>query len=111
LFKKPSPCVSDLQEAVFSVQGVLTDFLLPLYEKLPKTKPFKYQHLRQGVTISGLDTAVFDKAIAASQEIFGMFDRVFSQGSLSSWNLTDSNGLSLEASNRYFHSYPGRSWS
>jgi hypothetical protein len=54
------------------------------------------------VTVSGLDCPFFDKAVSAVQEIYGAFDRSFAPGSLGSWNLTDSNGLSLDASNHYF---------
>ncbi|KAF8239821.1 hypothetical protein L208DRAFT_1236059 [Tricholoma matsutake] len=65
-------------------------------------QPAKYHYLRQSVTVSGLDTPFFDKVVAAVSEIYGVFDHVFTQGVLGSWVLTESHGLSLEASNRYF---------
>ena len=64
--------------------------------------PSKYRYLRQGITISGLNTASFDRAIDAAQEIFGFFGRVFSHGVRSSWNLMELEGPSLEMSNQYF---------
>ncbi|KAF8240460.1 hypothetical protein L208DRAFT_1233277 [Tricholoma matsutake] len=82
----------DLQEAVFTVQGVLTELQLPPLEKI----------LKYLVTISGLDTTFFIDAVAAVNEIYGMFDHVFTEGALGPWDLTESHGPLLELSNHYF---------
>jgi hypothetical protein len=38
----------------------------------------------------------------AVNEIYGMFDRAFTDGALGPWNLTECHGPSIEASNHYF---------
>lgn len=64
--------------------------------------PAKYHYLWQSITVSGLETVVFDKAVDTANEVYGAFDWAFAQGELASWNLTPSNGPSLEISNQYF---------
>ncbi|KAF8229305.1 hypothetical protein L208DRAFT_1076303, partial [Tricholoma matsutake] len=59
-------------------------------------------YLQQSVTVSRLDTTFFIDAVAAVNEIYGMFYHAFAEGVLGLWNLTESHGLSFEASNRYF---------
>ncbi|KAF8224262.1 hypothetical protein L208DRAFT_1312446, partial [Tricholoma matsutake] len=56
----------------------------------------------QSVTVSGLDTPFFDNVVVAVSEIYGVFDRAFTQGALGSWVLMESHGPSLEVSNCYF---------
>ncbi|KAF8228455.1 hypothetical protein L208DRAFT_1291452 [Tricholoma matsutake] len=92
----------EVQEAVFTVQGVLTEFQLPPLEKIMSRQPGKYHYLHQSITVSGLDTPFFGEAVMAVNEIYGMFDRAFSHMALGSWNLTDCHGPSIEASNHYF---------
>ncbi|KAF8221291.1 hypothetical protein L208DRAFT_1328770, partial [Tricholoma matsutake] len=101
LFKN-SGVEGEVQEAVFTVQGVLTEFQLPPLEKIPSMQPGKYHYLRQSITVSGLDTPFFGEAVMAVNEIHGMFDRAFSHAALGSWNLMDCHGPSIEASNCYF---------
>ncbi|KAF8240525.1 hypothetical protein L208DRAFT_1227127, partial [Tricholoma matsutake] len=86
------------QEAIFTVQEVLTEFQLPPLEKILSMQPGKYHYLHQSITVSGLDTPFFGKAVMAVNEIYGMFDHA----ALGSWNLTDCHGPSIEASNHYF---------
>jgi hypothetical protein len=75
---------------------------MPMKLTVCSIQPAKYHYIRQSVTISGLDTIFFDNVVMAVNEIYGMFDHAFTQGALGPWNLTESHGPSLEASNRYF---------
>ncbi|KAF8240200.1 hypothetical protein L208DRAFT_1234455 [Tricholoma matsutake] len=101
LFKN-SGVEGEVQEAIFTVQGVLTEFQLPPLEKILSMQPAKYHYLCQSITMSGLDTPFFSEAVMVVNEIYGMFDRAFSHAALGPWNLTDCHGPSIEASNRYF---------
>ncbi|KAF8228379.1 hypothetical protein L208DRAFT_1291994, partial [Tricholoma matsutake] len=101
LFKKTA-MEGEFQEAVFTVQGVLMELQLPPLEKIPNMQPAKYHYLRQSVTVSGLDTPFFDNVVVVVSEIYGVFDRAFTQGALGSWVLTESHGPLPEVSNRYF---------
>ncbi|KAF8237915.1 hypothetical protein L208DRAFT_1245117 [Tricholoma matsutake] len=65
-------------------------------------QPGKYHYLHQSITVSGLDTSFFGKAVMAVNEIYGMFDQALSHVALGSWNLMDCHGLSIKASNHYF---------
>src|ERR1700734_3717792 len=65
------------------------------------------RYLRQGVTLVGCETPMFDEAIDAAQEIYGMFDRNIQDTLLEPWSLSpsqDTQGRALDASNRYFTS-------
>lgn len=42
----------------------------------------RYPMMRQGVTLTGLGTPTFEKAIEATREIYDLFDRVFEDGQL-----------------------------
>ncbi|KAF8240169.1 hypothetical protein L208DRAFT_1234889, partial [Tricholoma matsutake] len=101
LFKKLG-AEEALREAIFTVQGVLTDFQLPPMEKIPNMHSSKYHFLRQSVTVSELDTPFFNNAVSAVNKIYGMFNHAFTQGALGPWNLTETDGPSIEASNQYF---------
>ncbi|KAF8240180.1 hypothetical protein L208DRAFT_1234793, partial [Tricholoma matsutake] len=62
-------------------------------------------YLRQSVTLTGLDSPVFEKAAQATQEIYGLFNREFEDGTLATWSLNeldDDKGPDLITSNRYF---------
>ncbi|KAF8809206.1 hypothetical protein BYT27DRAFT_7232338 [Phlegmacium glaucopus] len=94
------------EEAVFSIQGVLSGKILPpVLEKIRTISQACY--LRQGVTLIGLGTPTFDEAIAAAQEIYGMFDRNVQDASLEPWSLSSSpitQDRALDVSNRYLTS-------
>jgi len=64
------------EEAVFTIQGVLSN-------KNSATSQIRY--LRQSVTLTGLGTPTFEQAVDAAQEIYGLFDRSFEDGTLESW--------------------------
>ncbi|KAF8237739.1 hypothetical protein L208DRAFT_1245591, partial [Tricholoma matsutake] len=106
-----------LQEAVFTVQGVLTEFQLPYGEDskvhgfLPvvlttltmlSMHPSKYHFLQRSITVSGLDTLFFNNTVLAMNEIYGVFNHAFMQGALGPWNPTETDGPLIEASNWYF---------
>jgi hypothetical protein len=72
-----------------------------LRRRIP-THRFKY--LRQNVSLTGLGSATFSRALDAAQTIYGHFDRHFPEGLLDSWSPTWSTnqGLdSIDISNRY----------
>ncbi|KAF8220277.1 hypothetical protein L208DRAFT_1069900, partial [Tricholoma matsutake] len=58
--------------------------------------------LRQLVTVSGLDTPFFNNVVSAVNKIYSIFDCAFMQGAPGPWNLTETDGPSIEASNWYF---------
>lgn len=65
----------------------------------------RYRFLRQTVTLSGLGTPTFDSALRAANEIYGRFDRQFSEGVLEVWAsspVDDNECPCLSLSNRYF---------
>jgi hypothetical protein len=54
--------------------------------------------------LTGLGTPTFEQAVDAAQEIYGLFDRSFEDGTLESWTTSTTQsraGRSLDASNRY----------
>ncbi|KAF8234627.1 hypothetical protein L208DRAFT_1260947 [Tricholoma matsutake] len=93
------------EEALFAVRGILKETdLLPL-KQTPIGSPAQYKYLRQSVTLTGLDSPVFEKAAQATQEIYGLFDREFEDGTLATWSLNeldDNRGPDLITSNCYF---------
>ncbi|KAF8800970.1 hypothetical protein BYT27DRAFT_7227042 [Phlegmacium glaucopus] len=93
------------EEAVFTIQGVLSAKHLPPVTENIRT-PSQACYLRQGVALVGYGTATFEKAINSAQEIYGMFERNVEDASLESWVLPKSTvqGRALEASNRYLTS-------
>jgi hypothetical protein len=62
----------------------------------------RYRYLRQGITLTGLGTPTFDKAIQSAQEIYAEYQRLFTEDKLEQWNPADYAGHdALDASNRY----------
>ena len=64
----------------------------------------RYKFLRQAVTLSGLGSPTFKNALMAANEIFGRFDRQFSEGILDSWDsspVDDNEFPCLNLSHRY----------
>ncbi|KAF8238543.1 hypothetical protein L208DRAFT_1387541, partial [Tricholoma matsutake] len=89
------------EEAVFTIQGILSEKDLPLVTKKVRRK------LRQGVTLVGHGTPTFEDALDAAQEIYGFFDRNVQEGSLESWALASTSKeqcKGIKASNRYLTS-------
>ncbi|KAF9455956.1 hypothetical protein BDZ94DRAFT_1353734, partial [Collybia nuda] len=93
------------EELIFSVRGLVTAKDLPPILQRPRLSAIRYKYLRQCITISGLGTNAFDHAMATATEIYGLFDRTFSDGQLESWTSSSSPSLGefvgIDASNRY----------
>ena len=109
-----------LEEMIFTVQGILCEKDLPPLTEKPtyvaiiveteevftmshRTTPERYKFLRQGVTITGLGTPMFEKAAEAAQEVYEVLKREFLEGQLESWTAGDFRGhYALGISNCYF---------
>ena len=60
------------------------------------------EHITQTITLVGLGSPTFERAIAAAQEIFGIFDREFEDGQLDVSDIVKHNkefGTNIELSN------------
>ena len=67
-----------------------------------RTSPARYKFLRQGVSITGMSSPTFEKAVGAVHEFYGKFDRHFPQGQLEDWSqATYKDHSALDISNRY----------
>ncbi|KAF9457877.1 hypothetical protein BDZ94DRAFT_1174700, partial [Collybia nuda] len=94
----------EAKEMVFVIHGILQDKSLPPLNMKPKTVPSRYRFLKQGVTITGLDTPTFSDSIKSATEIYGLFDWNFAEGRMELWscvNRTPNECDSIHASNRY----------
>ncbi|KAF8229840.1 hypothetical protein L208DRAFT_1046777, partial [Tricholoma matsutake] len=89
------------EEAVFTVQGVLTLKDLPPVLEKPRISAHWFKYLHQGITLSGLGTPTFDQAILAAQEVYSHFNRQFLEGILESWNDSPGNLSTIDMSNQY----------
>ncbi|KAF8809758.1 hypothetical protein BYT27DRAFT_7093807 [Phlegmacium glaucopus] len=92
----------DVEEAVFTVQGVIISKDLPPLREKPKITANRYRFLRQGVKLSGLGSPTFHNALMAANEIYGYFERQFSEGILELWGCSDDDKFPcIDISNRY----------
>ncbi|KAF8240411.1 hypothetical protein L208DRAFT_1156497, partial [Tricholoma matsutake] len=94
-----------IEEAVFTIQGILVaKELLPLQEK-PKLSAQRYRFLQQRIVLTGLGSPTFTRAFEVAVEIYGYFDRQFSEGILESWMASQDSELDpmpcFDISNRY----------
>jgi hypothetical protein len=63
----------------------------------------RYKYLRQGITLTGFGSPIFEDAVKAAQEIYEIFQRQFSEGEVETWNNTvHAEHPGLDMSNRYF---------
>jgi hypothetical protein len=114
----------DAEEVVFSVHGMIHARDLPpiktkprycvnkqsgvmLTQKTNQTRipSHKYKFIRQGVTLVGLGTPTFTRALEAIENIYSHFDRHLQEGTLDKHSTTvRGDGVSDELSmwNRYF---------
>ncbi|KAF8240630.1 hypothetical protein L208DRAFT_1231697, partial [Tricholoma matsutake] len=74
-----------IEEAVFTIQGILIAKELPPLQQKPKVTAQRYRFLWQQVTLTGLSSPTFTSALNAAVEIYGCFDHQFSEGILESW--------------------------
>ncbi|KAH7905161.1 hypothetical protein BJ138DRAFT_1118724 [Hygrophoropsis aurantiaca] len=89
----PNKGTGEPEEAVFALQGILTEVDLP---------PLKIRP-RQHVTLTGLGQEAFDKAVGNLYGIHTMLARQVPPGALESWKPSEYQGYSaLDIQNRYF---------
>ena len=63
-----------------------------------------FRYLRQRIVLTGLGSAAFTSALEAAGEIYGSFDRQFSENILESWTSSEEKSFDFpcfEISNRY----------
>jgi len=66
-------------------------------------KPARYKFFRQGVSITGAGTAIFNDATKAAQEIYAQFYHQFPDKKLEAWSMgTYAGHPALDVTNRYF---------
>ncbi|KAH9970052.1 hypothetical protein BGW80DRAFT_1173423, partial [Lactifluus volemus] len=95
----------DAEEVVFSVRGMIHARDLPPIKTKPRIPSHKYKFMRQGVTLVGLGTPTFTRALEAIENIYSHFDRHLQEGTLDKHSTTvRGDGVSDELSmwNRYF---------
>lgn len=52
---------------------------------MKRISAYRYRYLRQGVTLTGLASPTFTRALEAIKSIHGRFDRQFEEGALEAW--------------------------
>ncbi|KAF8811290.1 hypothetical protein BYT27DRAFT_7040346, partial [Phlegmacium glaucopus] len=104
LLKRQDNSEPVMEEAVFTVQGIIVAKDLPPINDKPRIPEHRFRYLRQNICLSGLGSATFSSALDSAQVIYKHFDRQFPEGVLDSWSPRQSTnpGLdSLDISNRY----------
>ena len=67
-----------------------------------RVPPARYRYLKQGVSVTGLGTPTFGRAVETAREIFERFERQFASGTLEGWDPVSHYGHSaLNMTNRY----------
>ncbi|KAH7906038.1 hypothetical protein BJ138DRAFT_1117933 [Hygrophoropsis aurantiaca] len=97
----PNKETGEPEEAVFALQGFLTEVDLPPLKIRPR--PGQLKHIRQHITLTGLGQKEFDEAVGNLYGIHTMLARQVPPGALESWHPSEYNGQSaLDIQNRYF---------
>lgn len=104
-----------MEEAVFSVQGIImSKDLPPIYDKPRCTTVMwvargslttisyripvhRFKYLRQNVVLTGLRSATFSSALDAAQAIYRYFDQQFPKGLLDSWSSVQSGSSGIDS--------------
>ncbi|KAJ8519643.1 hypothetical protein ONZ45_g3430 [Pleurotus djamor] len=102
----------DMAEATISLQGIISGTLLPPFSKGISTSEKRLKNLRQGITLTGLDSTEFALSVANLRFLHSMFKRFTPEGSLEEaadflGSYLDVNGKehpTVSASNRFFTS-------
>ncbi|KAH6903741.1 hypothetical protein BKA70DRAFT_1227666 [Coprinopsis sp. MPI-PUGE-AT-0042] len=91
-------------EAYFRVQGVICDKLLPpVGRNSMKNGKKSRTHLRQAITISGIGSPTFEKAIANLELAYLEFSNHFEEGHLAPWTPSSHGTFSaIDAYAKYF---------
>ncbi|KAK0432413.1 hypothetical protein EV421DRAFT_1910923 [Armillaria borealis] len=93
----------DMEELVFTCNGVIADADLPPVIRSPSAARDKVVTMAQSITVTGLGCHTFDDTIAMLQEIRLTVEREFKSGMLDKWNPTTYRGFpAFTLSNRYF---------
>lgn len=75
---------------------------MSLTHKIYRQAPTRYRFIRQSVALEGMDSALFQEAIASIGHLHELYDRCFEEKQLERWSNQRTNGEEmLEASNRY----------
>ncbi|KAF8874592.1 hypothetical protein BD779DRAFT_1408722, partial [Infundibulicybe gibba] len=94
---------SEIEEMVFTIQGILCAKDLPPLSQRPTVQASRYRFLKQGITITGLGSPTFERALNGARQLFGLFDCHFAEGKLEPWGMgTHEDYTALEFGNRYF---------
>jgi hypothetical protein len=93
----------DAEEVIFTIQGIIHAkelppiMLKPRYVRERREKEtdkgnnknrisaYRYKFLRQGITLTGLGSPTFMRAVDAIKSIHRRFDRQFEEGALEAW--------------------------
>ncbi|TFK62686.1 hypothetical protein BDN72DRAFT_776821, partial [Pluteus cervinus] len=96
---------SELEEGVFSLQGVIASKDLPPMIDASSASKRSAPFLRQQVTLTGFSLPTFEKALDYAGEVYNKFRRYFPDKQLQPWVLppcSESPGRTITFSNRYF---------
>ncbi|KAG6916518.1 hypothetical protein DXG01_006519 [Tephrocybe rancida] len=100
LLKAPKEGDTANEEAVFTLQGVITGKDLPLLSNTPPAGRIRF--LKQSMKLSRLGTQAFANTVSTIAHIHGLFDRSFSDGQLQEWISSDGEDGVLDFVNQYF---------
>ncbi|KAF8236108.1 hypothetical protein L208DRAFT_1253333 [Tricholoma matsutake] len=95
---------SVMEEAVFTIQGVLVSKDLPPILEKPRMAANRFRYLRQGITLTGFGTPTFSNALDAAQLLYDCFNCQFPEGTLDEWSSSQANVANMECidiSNQY----------
>ncbi|KAF9470181.1 hypothetical protein BDN70DRAFT_902321 [Pholiota conissans] len=101
----PSDGSTEADQAIFRVQGIITDKNLPPIgrQSVARTSHRTRPHLRQAVTITGLQTPVFTAAIEAIEKIQLAFVNAFPADMVDQWQPSFFKDVyALDTHSRYF---------
>ncbi|KAF8336134.1 hypothetical protein F5887DRAFT_920926 [Amanita rubescens] len=94
-----------MEEVVLAIQGIIYRQDLPPFDKqIPASSTKQIKYLRQGVSLTGLGTPLFDSSIKAITDIYALFCRSVPREKLQPCSFIDHYGkyTGIEMSNRYF---------
>ncbi|KAH7907847.1 hypothetical protein BJ138DRAFT_1116335 [Hygrophoropsis aurantiaca] len=97
----PNQQTKEQEEAMFTLQGVISDLDLPPLKFQPKAQQMR--HIRQSVTLTGLGHQVFEQAVTTLYGINTLLERLEPPGTVEKWKPSDYAGFTaINLQNRYF---------
>ncbi|KAH7906137.1 hypothetical protein BJ138DRAFT_1117847 [Hygrophoropsis aurantiaca] len=97
----PGKATDDKEEAVFTLQGVISDLDLPPLKNRPRAQHVR--HIRQSITLTGLGNQDFEQAVTTLYGLDTLLERQAPPGSIEKWQPTDYAGYTaIDIQNRYF---------